>query len=127
MNRFREEHTVVTMDESAPAEAGPAMTAIATPVHPAETAVGHRQTTGPIGRLGRFAAHHVRAVLITWAIAAVTLAAFAPKVETALSRAGWQADGSESAQARTLLQQNFAGLSSSALTVVVHSSTATTS
>ncbi|MFL5841808.1 MAG: MMPL family transporter, partial [Thermoleophilaceae bacterium] len=102
------------------------MTAITTPMNP-ETAVGHPETVGPIGRLGRFAADHVRAVAITWAIAAVTLAAFAPKVETALSGAGWQEDGSESVQARTLIQKNFAGLSSSALTVVVHSSTGTTS
>ncbi len=46
---------------------------------------------------------------------------FAPSVETALSGAGWQANGSESVQARTLIQKNFAGLSSSALMVVVHS------
>ncbi|HEY1596355.1 MAG TPA: MMPL family transporter, partial [Thermoleophilaceae bacterium] len=82
---------------------------------------------GPIGRLGRFAADHVRGVALAWAIAAVALGAFAPKVDTALSGAGWQANGSESVQARTLIQQNFAGLSSSALTVVVHSPTATTS
>ena len=76
---------------------------------------------GPVGRLGRFAADHVRAVGVAWAVAAVALAAFAPKVETALSGAGWQANGSESVRARTLIQQNFGGLSSSALTVVVHS------
>ena len=85
------------------------------------------QAVGPIGRLGGFAADHVRAIIAAWAIVAVALAAFAPKVETALSGAGWQADGSESVQARTLIQRNFAGLSSSALTVVVHSSTVTTS
>ena len=60
-------------------------------------------------------------------IGAVALAAFAPKVETALSGAGWQANGSESVQARTLIQRNFAGLSSSALMVVVHSSRDTAS
>src|SRR4051794_4963662 len=92
-------------------------------MNPAET----KLVLGPIGRLGRFAAGHVRTVAITWAIAALTLAAFAPKGETALSGAGWQENGSESVQARTLIQKNFAGLSSSALTVVVHSSTATTS
>src|SRR3954452_22835208 len=87
------------------------------PMNPVET----KLVLGPIGRLSRFAAGHVRAVAITWAIAALTLAAFAPKVETALSGAGWQENGSESVQARTLIQRNFAGLSSSALTVVVHS------
>ena len=43
----------------------------------------------------------------------------------ALSGAGWQANGSESVQARQLIQSNFAGLSSSALMVVVHSPTQT--
>ncbi|HEU5277641.1 MAG TPA: MMPL family transporter [Gaiellaceae bacterium] len=74
-----------------------------------------------MGRLGRWTADHVRTVSVTWAIVAIALAVFAPKVETALSGAGWQANGSESVQARTLIQRDFAGLSSSALIVVVHS------
>src|SRR6185436_17290096 len=78
------------------------------------------------GRLGGFAADHARAVLIVWAIVAVALAAFAPKVETALSGAGWQANGSQSVEARDLIQRNFDGLSSSALMVVVHSADQTT-
>ena len=78
-------------------------------------------TVGPIGRLGAWTADHVRAVALTWVVVALALGAFAPKVETALSGAGWQANGSESVQARTLVQQDFGGLSSSALTVVVHS------
>ena len=57
----------------------------------------------------------------------MALGAFAPKVETALSGAGWQANGSESVEARQLIQRNFAGLSSSALMVVVHSPNLTTS
>ena len=57
-----------------------------------------RRAVGPIGRLGGFAADHARAIAVAWAIAALVLAAFAPKVETALSGAGWQADGSESVQ-----------------------------
>ncbi len=55
---------------------------------------------GPIGRLGRWTADHVRTVAIAWAVVAVALGVFAPKVETALSGAGWQANGSESVQAR---------------------------
>jgi putative drug exporter of the RND superfamily len=102
------------------------MATVAIPARPHEAASEDRRV-GPVGRLGGFAADHVRAVLTVWAIVAVALAAFAPKVETTLSGAGWQADGSESVQARTLIQRNFAGLSSSALTVVVHSPSATTS
>jgi RND superfamily putative drug exporter len=100
--------------------------AAATPV-PAAPPLEHPEAVGPIGRLGRWAAEHVRAVAIAWAVLAVALGVFAPKVETALSGAGWQANGSESVQARTLVQRNFAGLSSSALMVVVHSQRQTVS
>ena len=95
------------------------MTVVAAPLRAAAPA--QQVAVGPLGRLGRWTADHVRAVAIAWAIVAVALGAFAPKVETALSGAGWQANGSESVQARTLIQANFAGLSSSALMVVVHS------
>jgi RND superfamily putative drug exporter len=96
------------------------MSATATAAPP-PAAVEQLDAVGPLGRLGAYAAAHIRAVVAAWAIVAVTLAAFAPKVETALSGAGWQANGSESVQARKLIQTNFAGLSSSALMVVVHS------
>lgn len=79
-------------------------------------------TDGPIGRLGRFAATHVRLVAIAWVVVAVGLGVVAPKVEHALSGAGWEATGSESVAARKAIDQNFHGLSSSALMVVVHSS-----
>jgi putative drug exporter of the RND superfamily len=102
------------------------MTEIAIPAHPAASHE-HRSSFGTIGRLGRFAAGHVCAVALAWTILAIALAAFAPKVETALSGAGWQASSSESVQARALIQRHFGGLSSQALTVVVHSSSATTS
>jgi RND superfamily putative drug exporter len=78
-------------------------------------------TVGPIGRLGGYAAGHFRTVAVAWAVVAVALGVLAPRVETALSGAGWQANGSESVQARELVQAGFGGLSSSALTAVVHS------
>ena len=87
--------------------------------------IEHPEAVGPIGRLGRFAADHLRLVSIAWAVIAITLAVFAPKVETALSGAGWQANGSQSVQARGLIQQNFGGVSSSAPIVVIHSPTLT--
>jgi putative drug exporter of the RND superfamily len=97
------------------------MSAVAGAQRPVRPAVEHPEAVGPIGRLGRWTAEHGRAVALTWAVLAVVLGVFAPKVETALSGAGWQANGSESVQARKLIQANFAGLSSSALMVVVHS------
>ena len=80
---------------------------------------------GPIGRLGRYTATHFRTVAIAWALVAVVLGFFAPKVEHALSGAGWEASGSESVAARQVADENFGGLSSSALMVVVHSDTQT--
>ncbi|HVW47630.1 MAG TPA: MMPL family transporter [Solirubrobacterales bacterium] len=76
---------------------------------------------GPIGRLGRFAARHRRAVFITWAVVAVGLGIFAPRVETALSGAGWQANGSESVRVREAADRAFAGSGSYAIQVAVHS------
>ncbi len=94
-----------------------------TPVVPA--GVEQPEAVGPIGRLGGWAADHVRAVSLAWAVVALVLAVFAPKVETALSGAGWQANGSESVAARTLIQERFGGVSSAAPLVVVHSPTLT--
>ena len=75
---------------------------------------------GPIGRLGRWTATHFRLVVAAWLLIAVAAGVFAPRVEQALSGAGWEATGSESVQARTLIDKNFSGLSSSSLMVVVH-------
>ncbi|MEW6583275.1 MAG: MMPL family transporter [Actinomycetota bacterium] len=76
---------------------------------------------GPIGRLGRWSATHVRAVVLAWVAVVVALGALAPKAEHALSGAGWEDSGSESVKARELVQRAFAGNSSSGLMVVVHS------
>ena len=78
-------------------------------------------SVGPIGRLGRYTATHFRVVAIIWLVIAIGLGFFAPRVEHALSGAGWEATGSESVAARQLVDDNFGGQSSSALMVVVHS------
>lgn len=76
---------------------------------------------GPIGRLGGWTARNARKVFVAWALVALGLGVFAPRVEHALSGAGWEASGSESVQVRQLVDRDFGGLSSSALMVVVHS------
>ncbi|MDP4603849.1 MAG: MMPL family transporter [Solirubrobacteraceae bacterium] len=76
---------------------------------------------GPLGRLGRYTATHFKVVVIAWVVIAVVFGIFAPRVEHALSGAGWEATGSESVAARQAIDKNFDGLSSSALMVVVHS------
>src|SRR5512133_3203348 len=78
-------------------------------------------TVGPIGRLGRYTATHFRLVVAAWAVVAVGLGFLAPRVETALSGAGWEATGSDSVAARSLIQKQFAGNASSGLMVVLHS------
>src|SRR5213596_512333 len=84
------------------------------------TLLGDRRLlVGPIGRLGRFAAAHVGAVAAAWVVVAVGLGVFAPRAEKALSGAGWETTGSESVQARGLIDRSFDGLGSYALTVVV--------
>jgi RND superfamily putative drug exporter len=80
---------------------------------------------GPIGRLGRFTATHFRVVVMGWAVVALGLGFLAPRVEKALSGAGWETSGSQSVQARQLIDRNFNGLSSYGLMVVVHSPTST--
>jgi RND superfamily putative drug exporter len=76
---------------------------------------------GPLGRLGRWTADHGRAVALAWLAIAIGLGALAPMAEHALSGAGWEASGSESVEARRLVQEHFGGLSSQAFMVVVHS------
>ena len=80
---------------------------------------------GPIGRLGFWTATNVRVVAIGWIVVALGLGLLAPRVEQALSGAGWEATGSESVDARNAADANFGGMSSSALLVVVSSDTAT--
>jgi len=82
---------------------------------------------GPMGRLGRWTASHFRTVAIAWAVVLVGLGVLAPRVEHALSGAGWEASGSESVQVRDRLDREFGGLSSSALMVVVSSESQTAS
>ena len=92
---------------------------------PREAGVPPMTAVGPMGRLGAWTADHFRAVLVAWLVLAVGLGVFAPRVEHALSGAGWEASGSQSVQARELIDQNFGGQSSAALMVVVHSPSAT--
>jgi RND superfamily putative drug exporter len=83
-------------------------------------------TVGPVGRLGRWTATHARVVVVGWVAIAVGLGFFAPRVEKALSGAGWEASGSQSVAARTLIDEHFGGLGGYGLMTVVHSPTRTT-
>lgn len=80
------------------------------------------QKYGPLGRLGRWTASHFRIVVGVWAVIAIVFGVFAPGVEKALSGAGWESTGSESVLTRDEIDQNFQGLGSYGLMVVVSSS-----
>ncbi len=84
-------------------------------------------SVGPIGRLGRYTATHFRVVLGAWLLVAVVLGFFAPRVETALSGAGWETTGSQSVKAREQIDKHFQGLGSYGLMTVVHSESKTVS
>jgi RND superfamily putative drug exporter len=70
---------------------------------------GPRLQVGAIGRLGRWTAGHFRIVAAAWVVVAVGLGVLAPRVETALSGAGWETTGSESVQARQSIDKSFNG------------------
>ncbi|HEU5253578.1 MAG TPA: MMPL family transporter [Solirubrobacterales bacterium] len=82
---------------------------------------------GPIGRLGRLAATHRGAVFAVWALLAVGLGFLAPRVETALSGAGWEDTGSESVAVRHQVDSAFGGAGAYGLQVAVHSERQTVS
>src|SRR5918912_3054158 len=84
---------------------------------------GMNPVVGPLGRLGRWAATHRRTVVLAWVGVAVCLGVLAPRAEHALSGGGWQADRSESVEARRLIDRHFDGQGSYALVVVVSSPT----
>ncbi|MER5636092.1 MMPL family transporter [Kitasatospora sp. NPDC002227] len=76
-------------------------------------------TPGLLGRLGDWSVRHLRLVLVGWLVVVAGLGAFAPQVTSALSGAGWQANGSDSVKVRTLAEQHFGGNASSAIQIVV--------
>jgi len=82
-----------------------------------EADVAHH--SGWMPRLGAWAATHLRAVLLIWAVVIVAFGFFAPKVQSALAGAGWQDSTSQSVAARNVIQRDFSGLGASALQVVV--------
>src|SRR5262245_18256140 len=89
----------------------------------AGTAPRQGESDRTLGRLGRWAAVHRRAVVTAWVAVAVCLGVFAPRAEHALSGGGWQADASESVNARRVIDRHFDGQGSYALAVVVSSRT----
>jgi RND superfamily putative drug exporter len=66
------------------------------------------------------AASRFRLTLVLWLVVIAGLGALAPQATKVLAGAGWQANGSQSVQARQLVQEHFGGAGSTAIQVVVH-------
>ncbi len=96
-------------------------TAVQPPRHRATEPDHTTIDAGPLGRIGVWVTDHARITGGVWLLLIVALGAFAPQVESSLSGAGWQDDGSESVAVRELAQEHFGGNASSAIQVVVHS------
>ena len=76
-------------------------------------------STTTLGRLGAWAADHRRLLVVVWGVAVLALGALAPFADKALSGAGWEAPGSESADAGRAIDAHFPGQGTYALSVVV--------
>ncbi len=80
---------------------------------------------GLLAIVGRWSHGHRGVVIGLWAFVAVSLGVFAPRLESALSGAMWEVNGSDSLAARTLIERNFGGFSSQSAVAVIHSDTLT--
>jgi RND superfamily putative drug exporter len=93
-----------------------------TVTHPQHRAEFGNSSPSWLARLGAWTGSHLRIVLLAWLVVLAGFGAFAPRVESALSGAGWQDSGSSSVKARDMISKDFSGLNSTALQVVVHDS-----
>ena len=78
---------------------------------------------GLLGRIGRSSARHPRRVILSWAIVVLASAPLAITLGSALSGAGWDAQGSTTAQVRKDLRENFPQLGAEAAIVAYRQST----
>ena len=79
--------------------------------------------TGLLARIGRSCARHPRRVIVIWAIVVVAAAPLAITLNSALSGAGWDAQGSTAAQVRAELRKDFPQLGAEAAIVAYRQST----
>ncbi len=90
-----------------------------TAARPASSPLEQAPSRGWLARLGAWSGIHFRRVLVAWLVVLGVFGAFAPKVMSSLSGAGWQDSGSMSVKARDVIAKDFAGLGSTSLQVVV--------
>ena len=74
-------------------------------------------------RLGRFSGTHRRWAIVTWLVVTVAAAPLAVTLTSALSGAGWEAQGSTAVAVRDELRRDFPELGAEAAVVVFHQDT----
>ena len=84
---------------------------------PAESAPADR-TDGLLARIGRLSARRPRRVLAVWALVVLVAAPLAVTLTSALSGAGWEAQGSTAQEVRDELRRDFPQLGAEAAIVV---------
>ena len=72
---------------------------------------------GVLGRVGRSSARHPRRVIVVWAVAVLASAPVAVTLGSALSGAGWDAQGSTAAEVRAEIRRDFPQLGAEAAIV----------
>src|SRR3954469_15835164 len=89
------------------------------PIAPTAGAGRTSHPSGALGRLGAWTVRRRRSVILAWCVGVVVLGAFAPFADHALSGAGWEAPGSESALARRAIQAHLPGRGTYGLSVAL--------
>ena len=93
-----------------------------TTARPASSPLEQAAARGWLARLGAWSGSHFRLGPAGLAGGPGVFGAFAPQVSRRCPVPGWQDSSSSSVKARDIITKDFAGLSSTALQVVVHDS-----
>jgi putative drug exporter of the RND superfamily len=99
------------------------MTATGTPIPTTHEVSVPPDPKALFSRLAAFSARHRRAVITTWLVLAFAAAPLAITLTTALSGAGWEAQGSTALQVRNELRTDFPQLGAEDPVVVYHQPT----
>jgi RND superfamily putative drug exporter len=101
-------------------------TALEEPTRPTAAAGSDRHGTGHeawFARLARFSARRRRRVMLTWLVVTLLAAPLALTLNSAMSGAGWEAQGSTAQKVRDELRRDFPALGAEAAVVAYHQET----
>ena len=93
------------------------------PLHPNDSRPRADKAPGLLARIGRYSALHSKRVLLTWAIVVACAAPLAVTLTSALSGAGWEAQGSTAQKVRNEIRRDFPQLGAEAAVVAYRQKT----